>query len=59
MSKAGEERYVFETDWFDTQASLIRKYHFTFYPIDSTIEMVWWLSFIEFLIYKVIKMIAV
>jgi hypothetical protein len=40
MSKAGEERYVFETDWFDTQASLIRKYLFTFYPIDSTIEMV-------------------
>ena len=40
MSKAGEERYVFETDWFDIQASLIRKYLFTFFPGDSTIEMV-------------------
>ena len=40
MSKAGEERYVFETDWFDQQASLIRKYLFTFFPTDSTIEMV-------------------
>jgi len=40
MSKAGEERFVFETEWFDTQASLIRKYLFTFFPGDSTIEMV-------------------
>jgi len=40
MSKAGEERFVFETEWYDTQASLIRKYLFTFFPGDSTIEMV-------------------
>lgn len=35
-----EERYVFETEWFDTQASLIRKYLLTFYPKDTTAEMV-------------------
>lgn len=40
MSRANEERYVFETEWFDIQASLIRKYLFTFYPTDNTIEMV-------------------
>lgn len=40
MSKAGEERYVFETEWFDQQASLIRKYLFTFFPSDRTLEMV-------------------
>ncbi len=40
MSRAGEERYVFESDWWDVQASLIRKYLFTFYPADNTIEMV-------------------
>jgi len=40
MSKAGEERYVFETEWFDIQAQIIRKYLFTFFPTDSTIEMV-------------------
>ena len=40
MSRANEERYVFETEWFDVQASLIRKYLFTFYPADNTIEMV-------------------
>jgi nucleoside-diphosphate kinase len=34
-----EERYVFETEWYDTQASLIRKYLLTFYPKDSTAEM--------------------
>jgi nucleoside-diphosphate kinase len=39
MSRANEERYVFETEWFDIQASLIRKYLFTFYPADNTIEM--------------------
>lgn len=39
-TKVGEERYVFETEWFDSQASLIRKYLFTYYPKDQTIEMV-------------------
>lgn len=35
-----EERFVFETEWFDSQASLIRKYLLTFYSKDQTIEMV-------------------
>lgn len=35
-----EERYVFQTEWFDSQASLIRKYLLTFYPKDGTTEMV-------------------
>ena len=35
-----EDRYVFETEWFDAQADLIRKYLLTFYPTDGTIEMV-------------------
>jgi hypothetical protein len=39
-AKAGEERFVFEAEWFDAQASLIRKYLFTYYPTDRTIEMV-------------------
>lgn len=36
----GEERYVFETQWYDQQAELNRYYRLTFYPGDSTIEMV-------------------
>lgn len=36
----GEERYVFETDFYDTQADILRYYRITFYPGDSTIEMV-------------------
>ena len=47
MSRAGEERYVFETEWFDIQASLIRKYLFTFYPADNTIEMVRFKSYMK------------
>jgi hypothetical protein len=39
-TKVGEERYVFETEWYDAQASLIRKYLLTYYPNDKTIEMV-------------------
>ena len=35
----GEERYVFETDWYDIQASIIRNYRLTYYPTDQTIEM--------------------
>ena len=34
-----EERFVFETEWFDSQASLIRKYLLTFFPKDGTAEM--------------------
>jgi len=40
MTVVKEERYVFETEWYDSQASLIRKYLLTFYPKDSTAEMV-------------------
>lgn len=36
----GEERYVFETEWYDPQAEVIRSYRLTFYPGDQTIEMV-------------------
>lgn len=39
MESVSEERFVFEAEWFDQQADLIRKYLLTFYPKDSTIEM--------------------
>jgi len=31
---------VFETEWFDQQAGLVRKYLLTYYPKDQTIDMV-------------------
>ncbi|CEM14665.1 unnamed protein product [Vitrella brassicaformis CCMP3155] len=34
-----EDRYVFETEWYDPQAELQRKYLLTFYLKDNTIEM--------------------
>jgi hypothetical protein len=40
MSVVKEERFVFETEWYDSQADLIRKYLLTFYPKDNTAEMV-------------------
>ena len=36
----GEERYVFETEWYDQQASILRAYRITYYPGDQTLEMV-------------------
>ncbi len=40
VESVSEERFVFEAEWFDQQADLIRKYLLTFYPKDCTIEMV-------------------
>lgn len=35
-----EDRYVFECEWYDQQAEIIRKYLLTYYPKDHTVEMV-------------------
>ena len=40
MSIVKEERFVFKTEWYDKQAALIREYLLTYYPKDSTAEMV-------------------
>lgn len=34
-----EERYVFEVQWYDQQADIIRKYRLFFYPLTNSIEM--------------------
>jgi len=34
-----EERYVFETEWYDTQADIIRYYRLFYFPTDNSIEM--------------------
>jgi len=34
-----EERYVFETEWYDQQADIIRKHRLFFFPLDNSIEM--------------------
>jgi len=39
MASVKEDRFVFETEWFDAQADLVRKYLLTYYPKDSTIDM--------------------
>lgn len=36
---SSEERFVFIVEWFDTQASIIRKYYLTYYLTDNTIDM--------------------
>lgn len=34
-----EERYVFETQWYDQQADVVRDYRLFFFPLDNSIEM--------------------
>lgn len=35
-----DDRYVFIVEWYDSAASLVRNYNFTYYLKDSSIEMV-------------------
>ena len=39
MATLGEQKYTFETDWYDQQADLIRKYRVIYFPVTSSIEM--------------------
>lgn len=34
-----EERYVFETEWYDQQADIIRKYRLFYFPVTNCIEI--------------------
>ena len=34
-----EERYVSETEWYDQQADIIRKYRLFYFPVTNSIEM--------------------
>ena len=38
--KVGEERYKFQCEWYDQQAQINRYYMVTYYPVDTTIDMV-------------------
>ncbi len=37
---SSEDRYIFHADWYDQQSSLMRKFFFSYYPVDQTIEIV-------------------
>jgi len=34
-----EERYVFEVEWYDQQAEILRYYRLFFFPTDNSVEM--------------------
>ena len=40
MEQVKEDRFVFQVEWFDKQADIIRNYLLTFYPGDGSIDMV-------------------
>ena len=37
---AVDQRYVFNVEWYDQAASLVRTYILTYYPSDKTLDMV-------------------
>ena len=39
MATLGEEKYIFEVDWYDQQADLVRKYQVVYLPVVKSIEM--------------------
>lgn len=39
MAATVDERYAFIAEWYDPNASLIRRYQLLFYPADNTVEM--------------------
>ena len=40
MAANAGERYVFNVEWFDTRAEVIRNYQLTYYVSDGTLSMV-------------------
>lgn len=39
MATLGEEKYIFETDWYDNQAEIVRKYLVTYFPVTRCLEI--------------------
>jgi nucleoside-diphosphate kinase len=39
MASLSEERYSFNLDWYDDQASIIRKFNLTYFVVTNMIEM--------------------
>ena len=39
MISLGEQKYTFETEWYDPQADIIRPYRVLYYPVLKSVEM--------------------
>ncbi|KAL5249317.1 hypothetical protein ACHWQZ_G018245 [Mnemiopsis leidyi] len=39
MGSFTDSRLVFQAEWYDQNAELVRRYQFMFYPVDNTVEM--------------------
>lgn len=40
MSTDYSDRYVFEAEWYDTVACILKKFYLYYYPSNNTIELV-------------------
>ena len=39
MGTFTDSRLVFQAEWYDQNAELVRRYQVMFYPVDNTVEM--------------------
>ena len=39
MGSFADCRLVFQAEWYDQNAELVRRYQFMFYSVDNTVEM--------------------
>lgn len=35
------EKYIFEAEWYDKVASVLKKFYLYYYPFDNTVELVY------------------
>lgn len=40
MSTEHNEKYIFEAEWYDKIASILKKFYLYYYPFDNTVELV-------------------
>lgn len=40
MSTDYAERYIFEAEWYDKIACILKKFYLYYYPVDNTVELV-------------------
>ncbi|XP_076753169.1 nucleoside diphosphate kinase homolog 7 [Xylocopa sonorina] len=39
MSMDHNEKYIFEAEWYDKRASILKKFYLCYYPFDNTVEL--------------------
>lgn len=50
MSVDHNEKYIFEAEWYDKIAAILKNFYLYYYPYDNTVELVGYRYFIMFIV---------